>query len=1055
MEQIQFSEEQKHFINKALDGNNILVDACIGSGKTTTIQKLCDEYPKTKNILYLTYNRLLKIDAKSKIKNKNVTVQNYHGFAYNCLKEIGVSCGQGELIQHFLTDIKDVPNYDVLILDEYQDINTEISNMLDKIVSFNPTIQKIAVGDMKQKIYDHTLLDVEEFIDGFLKKHMVMSFTKCFRLSKKLAEMLGNVWNKEIIGVNSNCEVVEMEVEEIIDFIGKSEPRDILCLGKRNNSQLQTVLNEIELLYPEKYNKKTVYASIRNVDDGNKIRLNKNNAIFTTYDSSKGMERPYCIVFDFDADYWEKRLNNPNSKYEIIRNIFCVAASRGKQKIIFCKNSYPKLTIDILKSDIKRIERNTTSEIISELFDFKYEEDVERCYSDLNVIPLTVNDHNIIEIKNTDGNIDLSPCIGEFQESIFFGEYDINKEFELLKAINKKKYSLTKQEDRNLSVEQKILFLTSLETEQDRYFKQVEIPFVTDEQAEIIKKRLSERLQPNDKTQVKCEIEFTKDLNKTETIIAKGLADVVKDNTVFELKFVDELQHKHYLQCAMYMTCLKQQKGILWNVKKNQIYEIKIPNIKKFLDDVAKTISMHRFDAYFNPNEITREKRESNEDKISRKREQLFREHLEKVSLKNENFAIIDVETTFSNEAMSVGLVIANENYEIVDSAYFVITPEIKEGGMYSDQLRLNSLPYIKDSKEKIIELIQLSLAKYKVTYAFAYNSSFDSKHLKELKIKWYDIISTVAYRQYNPLLKNLDAVEICGTGRVKKYNFETLTRLTIDTNYSETHNALLDALDELGMMGNLKMDIHYFIENSKKNSRQRKKDYVESRNLTLDKEGKFIQSPYNYLEYRKLAFKILRYLDFEEQEISDILEYNLLKYKDGNERTQLNEIIHSIVYDCSLDEIVTNGKMIEFSIKCNSNLKFDKYCLLTNKIQEFTKEENRIKMNIKLKLNCYYEQLDELFFKSYLQWICSNRAEYIYFIQNEFIYEPSERMLFYSTNDKTEYNNFHHLCYDIEGKLKDFGINVQVNLVFERVKMPVKGNWAYKLLKGIKKRLH
>lgn len=238
MEQIQFSEEQKHFINKALDGNNILVDACIGSGKTTTIQKLCDEYPKTKNILYLTYNRLLKIDAKSKIKNKNVTVQNYHGFAYNCLKEIGVSCGQGELIQHFLTDIKDVPNYDVLILDEYQDINTEISNMLDKIVSFNPTIQKIAVGDMKQKIYDHTLLDVEEFIDGFLKKHMVMSFTKCFRLSKKLAEMLGNVWNKEIIGVNSNCEVVEMEVEEIIDFIGKSEPRDILCLGKRNNSQL-------------------------------------------------------------------------------------------------------------------------------------------------------------------------------------------------------------------------------------------------------------------------------------------------------------------------------------------------------------------------------------------------------------------------------------------------------------------------------------------------------------------------------------------------------------------------------------------------------------------------------------------------------------------------------------------------------------------------------------------------------------------------------------------------------------------------------------------------
>ena len=64
---VKLSDEQRLFIEKALQGENILVDACIGSGKTTAIQNLCNELPGTKKVLYLTYNKLLKLDAKSKI----------------------------------------------------------------------------------------------------------------------------------------------------------------------------------------------------------------------------------------------------------------------------------------------------------------------------------------------------------------------------------------------------------------------------------------------------------------------------------------------------------------------------------------------------------------------------------------------------------------------------------------------------------------------------------------------------------------------------------------------------------------------------------------------------------------------------------------------------------------------------------------------------------------------------------------------------------------------------------------------------------------------------
>ena len=44
----ELSLEQKEFIEKALNGNNILVDACIGSGKTTAIQQLCNDFQMTK-----------------------------------------------------------------------------------------------------------------------------------------------------------------------------------------------------------------------------------------------------------------------------------------------------------------------------------------------------------------------------------------------------------------------------------------------------------------------------------------------------------------------------------------------------------------------------------------------------------------------------------------------------------------------------------------------------------------------------------------------------------------------------------------------------------------------------------------------------------------------------------------------------------------------------------------------------------------------------------------------------------------------------------------------
>lgn len=90
--------------------------------------------------------------------------------------------------------------------------------MLSNIVKANPQIQIVAVGDMHQKIYDFSSLDVLPFIEKLLNKYIKLSFTNCFRLPQNYAHKLGQVWKKEIIGTNNNCSIEYMSKTEIINF---------------------------------------------------------------------------------------------------------------------------------------------------------------------------------------------------------------------------------------------------------------------------------------------------------------------------------------------------------------------------------------------------------------------------------------------------------------------------------------------------------------------------------------------------------------------------------------------------------------------------------------------------------------------------------------------------------------------------------------------------------------------------------------------------------------------------------------------------------------------
>ena len=167
-------------------------------------------------------------------------------------------------------------------------------------------------------------------------------------------------------------------------------------------------------------------------------------------------------------------------------------------------------------------------------------------------------------------------------------------------------------------------------------------------------------------------------------------------------------------------------------------------------------------------------------------------------------FAVIDTETNWADQVLSVGTVIADcDTFCPVDARYHILTPEFEIGGMYENELFVESDPApIICSRREALEELKTWLKSYGVTDLYAYNASFDRNHLPEFSnFGWHDIIRIAAYRQHNPKIpRNADC---CSTGRLKRnYGVEPMLRLLSNNRtYHEVHNAIYDALDELEIM--------------------------------------------------------------------------------------------------------------------------------------------------------------------------------------------------------------------------------------------------------------
>ena len=606
-EVITLTDEQQFFIDSALAGKNILVDACIGSGKTTTIQKAC-EYLNPKRVLYLTYNRRLYDDACRKIHDQNTTIATFHRFAAQCCAANGIEQTSMNTVCRQFTMISHIPKYDVVIVDEYQDLREDTAGVLNTICrlsyleydGFVP--QFLIVGDMQQKIYDTSNFKADEFIQylfGIVKNDEYMRFTQCFRLAPAYAAEIGQAWGKSIIGCNSNNRVETIDsLRHIANILSGYEPKDILVLGGKMSWGARTQLqNMLEETYPNKFNKNTVYASMDEQDEMQSFDTS-DAAIFTTYDSAKGLERKVCVVCDFTDKYFEARQKHSVSR-EILKNIFLVAASRGKERIIFYKDQYAdKLEFSTIGAITGDMPIDMKPVAMSNAFEHKYEEDIRDCVDFLTIEKIQ-DAGEIIQATKSDGFIDLSACIGIHAQATYFENFDIDSII-LRNSVDAQNRNLHLPEfNPNWSLQKKILYYISMESGQLRYLRDIKKKFVSRASDKEIHKRLATVFDGTEPVELPCRITFQNARNATTGVrigdkMLTGRCDAFTHNgELYELKFVDTISPDHELQAALYAIAFNVEYAIIWNLQDDTKYRVSIDpsKISDFLQCVCKCIS--------------------------------------------------------------------------------------------------------------------------------------------------------------------------------------------------------------------------------------------------------------------------------------------------------------------------------------------------------------------------------------------------------------------------------------------------------------------------------
>lgn len=359
-------EQQK--ISDYLKDHNVIADSVAGSGKTTTVLHIANNY-YDENILLLTYNKKLRIETAtraSKLGLINLQVHNYHSFA---VKFYNKKCfTDTEIKKHMHKEPLESFNYTMIIIDEAQDMTDTYHKLVCKIVFDNNTAPRICVlGDRYQSIYQFNNADERYII--YAKELLTfnslpwkeLKLSQTFRVSKENCDFINNCMlkqNRLISHKTTNikpryifCDLYgKRPYTIVIEYLKKYKPEDIFILApsvKNDRASVKQLANSLSKNYP-------IYIPVTDEEKIDEDMI-KNKLVFSSFHQIKGLERPVIIIYHFDNGYFE--FYNKNSNVNVCPNTLYVATTRSLEHMVllhdYTKNFLPFMNNSVINNYCK------------------------------------------------------------------------------------------------------------------------------------------------------------------------------------------------------------------------------------------------------------------------------------------------------------------------------------------------------------------------------------------------------------------------------------------------------------------------------------------------------------------------------------------------------------------------------------------------------------------------------------------------------------------------------------------------------------------------------
>jgi len=355
------SEEQQIIINHIKNGDNVVVDACAGSGKSTTILSCAKSTPH-KQFLILTYNSALRLEMMAKIKElklSNLEVHTYHSLAVKYfLPSAHTDTGIRIILRDKMPPTTLIPAFKTVVLDEAQDITFLFYLLIVYYTNLiiNP-FQLLILGDWMQGLYEFKGADIRflTLADKIWSQNSRLcnnTFHKCtlrmsYRITKQMADFVNNVMLGEtrmlackdgpkVTYIRNSPYVIErIVVYRIRELLAAgAKPSDIFILGGSVNGPNSNIRKMENILVESGI---PTHVPMIELADKMDDRVIRGKVVFSSFHSVKGRQRKYVFIVGFDNSYFAFCAKNLDPT--VCPNTLYVATTRATDELFLLENN--------------------------------------------------------------------------------------------------------------------------------------------------------------------------------------------------------------------------------------------------------------------------------------------------------------------------------------------------------------------------------------------------------------------------------------------------------------------------------------------------------------------------------------------------------------------------------------------------------------------------------------------------------------------------------------------------------------------------------------------